>query len=60
MGDELGKLGLKRECRRLYGIDGGYLVEEIGQPHEACVVLCVETPHGVVDHLVADIHLFRE
>ncbi len=60
MGYELGKLGLKREGRGLCGIDRRYLVEQIGQPHEAGVILRVEAPDGVVDRLVADVDLFGQ
>ncbi len=32
----------------------------MGQPHEFCVILCVETPYCIVDNLVSDINFFSK
>ena len=53
MRHELRELGVDTQGGGSGGVDGGYLVEEVGQPHEVCAVAEVEAPHGVVDGLVA-------
>ena len=54
----MSELGLNVEGGRLSGIDSWNFVEEICQPHEVGVVRQVESPHGIVDNLVADIDFF--
>ncbi len=58
MGNKICEFSLQAQSRRLDGIDCGYLVQEVCQPHELGVVLHVEAPDSVVDNLVADVDLF--
>ena len=46
--------------RRSGGVDGRNLVEKVGQPHEVFVIRQVQSPHGVVDHLVAYVDFLRQ
>ena len=62
---QLGKLGRQGQRRGGRGVDGGNLVEPVGEPQETGVVRQVHPPQGVVEHLVAHAHLlgkrfFRE
>ena len=60
MGHELGELARHADARRRRGADRGYLVQEVGEPHELLVVGEVYAPHGVVDYLVADVYLLGQ
>ena len=48
------------EARRLGGIDSRNLVEKIGEPHKFAVIGKIETHHGVVDGLVADVYFLQQ
>ena len=58
MGDEMGELCVQPKGGGSRGIDSRHLVHKIGEPHEVLVVVEIEAPHGVVDHLITDVDLF--
>ncbi len=60
MGHDIGILGGEVEARGRGGVDGRYLVEKVGEPHELAIVGKVEAEHRVVDRLVADVDLFEQ
>ncbi len=60
MRDKLGKLRRNINRRWSRGIDGRHLVEQIGEPHELFVPAEVQSPHSIVDHLVAYVDLLRQ
>ena len=57
---KLSKLALHTQCGWLRGIDRRNLVEKIGEPHEPGVISEIQPPYSVIDHLIADVHLFGE
>ena len=60
MRNQLGKLTHECEAGGSHGIDGGNLVEQIGQPHELGIVRHVHTPYRIVYQLTTDRHLITD
>ncbi len=56
--NQLCEFGVDIECGWCCGVDRRDFVYQICEPHEVLAEGHVETPHGVVDDLVAEIHLF--
>ena len=57
---ELGELRIDIERRGCCGVYRRHLVEKVCEPHEVLAVTEVQTPHSVVDDLVADIDLIGQ
>ena len=59
-GNEVGKLAGERDARRLGAVQQGQLVQHVGEPLALLLPVQVQAPDGVVQRLLAHVHLGGE